>query len=271
MRNLHKFILDNNGIEVLRLSMDWERLQYRQCNYKNHRVFTLRCLHSDLVPVSIKLKSTLRTERARKILWLAEKQLIQARLRSINSLLDNNAKQLELTRSVIASILLTPSYRKCQEFIEKVKELRFKKVKDRQVRKFNNLLNKTKGNTTWQSSPHTGRQVTLATGASPQVVNRQATLATRATTSSLAGRHATQATETSPQVALNSQAGRQVTAQATPQAVGRQAFLADSAHPRLRALSPRLPQWTALFPRQRVRSPRQVYPRQPQQSGTQPD
>ena len=148
MRNLHKFILESNEIEVLRLFRDWEKLQYRQCNYKNHRIFTLRCLHSDLVPVSIKLKSTLRTERARKILRLAEKQLIQARLRSINSLLDNNAKQLELTRSQIASILPTPSYRKCQEFIEKFKKLRFKKVKDRQVRKFNNLLNRKEGNIT---------------------------------------------------------------------------------------------------------------------------
>ena len=114
MRNLHKFILENNGIEVLRLLRDWERLQYRQCDYKNYRIFTLRCLFSDLVQVSIKLKSTLRTERARKILRSVEKQIIQARLRSINSLPDNNAKQLVLIRSQIVSILPNPSYRKCQ-------------------------------------------------------------------------------------------------------------------------------------------------------------
>ena len=168
MSNLHKFILENNRIEALRLLRDWERLQYRECYYKNHRIFTLRCLHSDLVPVSIKLKSTLRTERARKILRSVEKQLLETRLRSINSLLDNNTKQLELTRSQIASILPTPSYSKYSKFIEKVKELRFKKVKDRQVRKFNNLLNKKEGNIIWQSSPHTDRQVTPSTGASPR-------------------------------------------------------------------------------------------------------
>ena len=172
MRNLHNYILENNGIEVLRLLRDWEGLQYRACNYKNHRICTLRCLHNDLVPVSIKLKTTLRTERARKIITLAEKQLLQARIKSINSVLDNNAKQIELTRSQIASILLIPSYNKCQEFIEKVKELRFKKVNDRQVRKFNNLINKKEGNITWQSSPHTGKEVTKATGASTQVAGR---------------------------------------------------------------------------------------------------
>ena len=35
MSNLHKFILENNAIEVLRLLRDWERLQYRKYNYKH--------------------------------------------------------------------------------------------------------------------------------------------------------------------------------------------------------------------------------------------
>ena len=77
--------------------------------YKNCRIFTLRCLHNDLVPVSIKLKSTLKSERTKKILRMVEKQLLQTRLKSINSLPDDNAKQLELTRSKIASILTEPN------------------------------------------------------------------------------------------------------------------------------------------------------------------
>ena len=100
---------------------------------------------------------------------MAEKQLLQARLKSINSLLDNNAKQLELTRSKIASILTPHNYKECQEFIEKIKEKRFIKVRQRQVRKLNNLINKKEGNITWQSS-----QVLPATRASPWVNNRQA-------------------------------------------------------------------------------------------------
>ena len=34
MRNGHRFILENNGIEALRLFRDWERHQYKECNYK---------------------------------------------------------------------------------------------------------------------------------------------------------------------------------------------------------------------------------------------
>ena len=148
MTNLHQFILENYRIELLRLLRDWERFQRRQCDYKNHRIFTLRCLHNDLVPVSIKLKSTLKSERAKKILRTAEKQLLQTRLKSINSLLDNNAKQLELTRSKIASILTPLNYQQCQEFIEKIKEKRFNKVKERQGRKLNYLINKKEGSIT---------------------------------------------------------------------------------------------------------------------------
>ena len=190
MRNLHQFILENYG----RLLRDWERLQFRQCDYKNHRIFTLRCLHNDLVLVSIKLKSTLKSERAKKILRMVEK-LLQTRLKSINSLPDNNAKQLELTRSKIASILTEPNYQQCQEFIEKIKEKRFNKVKERQVRKLNNLINKKEGSITWQSS-----QVFPATRAYHWANNRQVTPATRAL-----------------QTANSSQAGR-LTPRASPQA-----------------------------------------------------
>ena len=183
MRNLHKFILENYGIGLLRLLRDWDKFKLRQCDFKNYRIFTLRCIHSELVPVSIRLKSTLKSERAKKILRMAEKQLLQTRLKSINTLLDNNAKQLELTRSKIVSILTPPYYQECQDFIEKIKEKRFIKVRQRQVRKLYNLINKKEGNITWQSS-----QVLLATRASPQANNRQAGNSIQACNSIQAGR-----------------------------------------------------------------------------------
>ena len=200
----------------------------------------LRCLHNDLVPVSIKLKSTLRSERAKKILRSAEKQLLQTRLKSINNILDNNAKQLELTRSKIASILPAPRYQQCQEFIEKIKETRFTKVRERQVRKFNNLLNKKEGSITWQSS-----QVFPAARAFPWANNRQVVLATRAT-----------------QAANSSQAGRSITPTASLK-LPRQTVLSPQWRTLLlRQAIPRLPQWIACFPKQRVQSPGQATPRQ---------
>ena len=92
-------------IFLARLFRDCERLQLRASNYKNHRIFTLRCLHKDLIPVSIKLKSTLKTEKGRKIIRKVVKDLLQAWVKAINSILDNVAKQTEECRSQLASII----------------------------------------------------------------------------------------------------------------------------------------------------------------------
>ena len=162
MRNLHQIILQEYGIEARCLFRNWERLQLREIDYKNHRIFTLRCLHKELVPVSLKLKSTLNTTRAKKIIRKVEKDLIQARIKSINNILNNVAIQLEQCRSQLASIISTERLRECQGFIDKVGETRFNKVKNRQIKKFQNLVNKKEGNITWFSNNNNNL---------PQVVN----------------------------------------------------------------------------------------------------
>ena len=132
--NLHQIILQEYGLEVQHLFRDWERLRLRASDYKNHSIFTLRYLHKELIPVSIKLKSTLKTEKAKKIIRKAGKDLLQARIKAINSILDNIAKQTELCRSQLASIISAQRLRECQGFIDKVGEIRFTKVKQRQLK-----------------------------------------------------------------------------------------------------------------------------------------
>ena len=107
MRNLHQIILREDGLEALCLFRYWERLWLRASDYKSHRIFTLRCIDKDLVPVSIKLKTTIKTDKAKKIIKNAERNLLQARVKAINSILDNVGKQTELCRSKLASILST--------------------------------------------------------------------------------------------------------------------------------------------------------------------
>ena len=148
MRNLHNILLEEDGIEVRRLFRLWEKLRIRASEYKNHRIFTLRCLHNDLIPVSIKLKSTIKSTRANKILRKAEKDLLQARIKTINFILNNTSKQLEECRAKLAAIISTQRLRECQDFIDKVSEIRFNKVKQRQLNKFNLLTIRKEGNIT---------------------------------------------------------------------------------------------------------------------------
>ena len=148
MRNLHNILLQEDGIEVRRLFRLWEKLKIRASDYRNHRIFTLRCLHSDLIPVSIKLKSTIKYTRAKQILRKAEKELLQARIKSINFILDSTSQQLEECRSKLATIISTQKLRECQDFVDKVSENRFNKVKQRQINKLNLLTTKKEGNIT---------------------------------------------------------------------------------------------------------------------------
>ena len=105
MRNLHQILLQEYGVEPQHLFRDWKRLWLRALDYKNHRIFTPRCLHKDLIPVSIKLKTTLKTVKARQIIRKAEKDLLQARVKAINNILDSVAKQTEECRTQLASII----------------------------------------------------------------------------------------------------------------------------------------------------------------------
>ena len=148
MRNLHNILLQEDGIEAWLLFRLWEKLRLRPSDYKNHRIFTLRCLHNDLIPVSIKLKSTIKSTRAKQILKKAEKELLQARIKSINFILDNTSRQLEECRSKLATIISTQKLRECQDFVDKVSENRFNKVKQRQINKLNLLPIRKEGNIT---------------------------------------------------------------------------------------------------------------------------
>ena len=146
MRNLQLIKLQDFGIEARRLLREWERLRLRSSDYKNHRIFSLRCIHKELIPVSIKLKSTLDTPKARQIIRKAEKDLLQARVKAINNILDQVNREIEDCRAKLASIILEERLEQCQGFINKVSELRFNKVKQRQINKLNHLVSKKEGN-----------------------------------------------------------------------------------------------------------------------------
>ena len=177
MRNLHLIILQEFGIEARCLLREWERLRLRSSDYKNHRIFSLRCIHKELIPVSIKLKTTLDTPRARHIIRKAEKDLLQARIKAINNILEQVDRESQDCRDKLASIISQERLEQCQDFINKVSELRFNKVKQRQINKLNHLVTKKEGNITSNSnnitlnrlvqSPPNPRNPTLATALLP--------------------------------------------------------------------------------------------------------
>ena len=75
-----------------------------------------------------------------------EKDLLQARVKAINNILDQVNRQIQECRAKLASIILAERLVECQDFINKVSELRFTKVKQRQINKLNQLVSKKEGN-----------------------------------------------------------------------------------------------------------------------------
>ena len=135
MRNLHKFIKENHGLEAMWLLQEWEKWVVKDSDYKNHSRFTLRYISKDLIPFSVRLKSTGRSRSAREIIQRAEKQLLQDRIKYISGILHDTEVKVDSFRSRQLSIVTTTTMDRCIDFINKVRELRFIKVRDRQIKK----------------------------------------------------------------------------------------------------------------------------------------
>ena len=112
------------------------------CDYSNHRRFTLRCISKGIVLVSLKLNSGRRdiSSRIRAIIYRAERQLLHERVRSINTILLDNWGRIATSRPGLFSLVTAPTTQlRCTEVINKVREVRFIMVRDRQVNKFNRV------------------------------------------------------------------------------------------------------------------------------------
>ena len=82
------------GIESMKIFWYWERIELKMADFWNQRRFTLRCLREKVVPVSIRLKSNIKTPKGFQIIRRAEKALLNERVRLIN----NTINRLSLQR-----------------------------------------------------------------------------------------------------------------------------------------------------------------------------
>ena len=145
MRNLHAFIKQEFGEEnVLKLQL-WEKAEKKMADYQNHRRFTIKCLKREIIPVGIKLRTSLHTRKASQIVRKAEKQLLNERIRSINNTIEINMFRRDAYFQQLESELDQGTLQECISFISKIRECRYRKVKERQIKKFHVLEQKTSG------------------------------------------------------------------------------------------------------------------------------
>ena len=126
------------GRTLLKHSENGRKL--KMSNYRNHLRFSLRCLDRGLIPVSLRLKNLLRTQKGKEIIYKAERRLLNKRRKIINMTLKHYEHEGYMYQEELKQQIDQDRWEECKAEINKVKELRHKSVLDRQMIKFNKLL-----------------------------------------------------------------------------------------------------------------------------------
>ena len=136
MRNLIQIINREYGKEALAIFRKWENLNMKICNYKNHGRFSLRCLGNSIIPVSIRLKNNVRTQRSDSIIQRAERSLLNERIGEVNIILDWFKHDTYMYETKLSAILSQDHMKECKDFITDHKESRHKLVMEMQRKKY---------------------------------------------------------------------------------------------------------------------------------------
>ena len=93
MRNLHLHIKKEFCKESALLLRKWEHLVRKIADFGSYRKFSLRYLVEGILPVSVKLKNTVRTPKNYEIIIKVERQLLNECARTINNTIQLSSLQ----------------------------------------------------------------------------------------------------------------------------------------------------------------------------------
>ena len=114
--------------------------------YGKEGVNNLRwCLSQGLVPVSIKLKSTVKTPKGTYIVRKVEKMLMNERVRVINNSITMFNCSIDTCINHLGRLLDKEVLEKCYRFILERREKRHIQTQKRQIKKFNRLWQRNTG------------------------------------------------------------------------------------------------------------------------------
>ena len=132
-------LISEYGQESVRILRQWEKLELKMADFQNHQRFTLRCLSQDLIPVSIKFKTTVKTPKGIYIVRKAERMLMNERVRLINNIITMFRWQIDTCINSLGSCIGVEAMEECHGFISLRKERRHLSTLERQTKKFNLL------------------------------------------------------------------------------------------------------------------------------------
>ena len=106
------------------------------CIFQNHRRFSLRCLSKDIIPVSVKPRSNIKTPKGNYIVRKVLRALLNERIRSINNTITMFKYQIDICINQLNNKINRKAMEECHIFIMEKKESRHLKTLERQRDKF---------------------------------------------------------------------------------------------------------------------------------------
>ena len=142
MRNLIHVLEQKYGKNSIGIFRNWEKMEGKVSDFKNHWRFSLRCLSQGVTSVSLRLKNLTRTKKGDGIIKRAEKQLLNERIRNINYKIEKYQHDKHMYEKQLQEISQDDQimWDACKEEVLKRKELRHQKVLKRQISKFERLI-----------------------------------------------------------------------------------------------------------------------------------
>ena len=156
MRNMHTYIESEYGKENVQTFRLWEKLEYKITDFENHQRFSFRCLTKDIIPVSVRLKSNIKTPKGKHIVRKTERALLNERVRSINNSITMFKMQWDTCINTLENALDRGTMHDCYDFIKMRRERRHFKTLERQLSKFYRLCQKNTGCPSSQHGEHGG-------------------------------------------------------------------------------------------------------------------
>ena len=112
-------------------------------DFQNHR-FSFRCLSQDIIPVSIRLRSNIKTPRGLYFIKRAERSLLNERIGLVNNTINMLKIQIDTCMNQLKSSLEEKTMEECENFIIIRRESTHIKTLERQILKLEQLCHKNK-------------------------------------------------------------------------------------------------------------------------------
>ena len=141
--NLISDLRTKYGEDSFRTFRKWEIIVKKMADYRNHRRFMLKCIKASITPVICKLKNPLsyKSSRSYQIIHKAKKQLLYECIRNISNILATLDKQREDQYKKFKDTIFNheQDLDRCRLFINRIKEHRHDKIKNKHIEKFEKL------------------------------------------------------------------------------------------------------------------------------------